>query len=79
MFYVFSFPPGVYVGTLNLIASIPGLSILTLYMGKSENNGYFGYCCSLRLNLAEADNLLSSRSCFDPCPRSLKLKTCFSQ
>ena len=32
MFYVFSFPPGVYVGTLNLIASIPGLSILILYV-----------------------------------------------
>ena len=31
MFYVFSFPPGVYVVTLNLIASIPGPSILTLY------------------------------------------------
>ena len=33
--YVFSFPTGVYVGTLNLIASIPGPSILTslkLYM-----------------------------------------------
>ena len=30
MFYVFSFPPGVYVGTLNLIASTPGCSILTL-------------------------------------------------
>ena len=30
VFYVFSFPPAVYVGTLNLIASIPGLSILTL-------------------------------------------------
>ena len=29
-FYVFSFPPGVYVGTLDLIASIPGPSILTL-------------------------------------------------
>ena len=31
-FYVFSFPLGVYVGTLhvNLIASIPGLSIFTL-------------------------------------------------
>ena len=28
-FYVFSFPTGVYVGTLNLIALIPGLSILT--------------------------------------------------
>ena len=28
--YVFSFPPGVYVGTLHLIASIPGPSILTL-------------------------------------------------
>ena len=27
--YVFSFPPAVYVGTLNLIASIPGPSILT--------------------------------------------------
>ena len=30
VFYVFSFPPAVYVGTLNLIASIPGPSILTL-------------------------------------------------
>ena len=30
MFYAFSFPPGVYVGALNLIASIPGPSILTL-------------------------------------------------
>ena len=32
VFYVFSFPPAVYVGTLNLIASIPGPSILTLFM-----------------------------------------------
>ena len=30
MCYVFSYPPGVHVGTLNLIASIPGPSILTL-------------------------------------------------
>ena len=30
VFYVFSFPPAVYVGTLNLIASIPGPSLLTL-------------------------------------------------
>ena len=30
MFDVFSFPPCVYVGNLNLIASIPGLSVLTL-------------------------------------------------
>ena len=30
LFYVFSFPPAVYVGPLNLIASIPGPSILTL-------------------------------------------------
>ena len=29
VFYVFSFPPGVYVGTLNLIASFSGPSILT--------------------------------------------------
>ena len=29
VFYVFSFPPAVYVGTLNLIASIPCPSILT--------------------------------------------------
>ena len=29
VFYVFSFPPGVYVATLNLIASIPDPSILT--------------------------------------------------
>ena len=28
LFYVFSFPAGVYVGTLNLIASIPDPSIL---------------------------------------------------
>ena len=30
--FLFSFPPGVYVGTLNLIASIPGPSILTFYV-----------------------------------------------
>ena len=30
VFYVFYFPLGVYVGTLNLIASIPGPSIFTL-------------------------------------------------
>ena len=30
MFYVLSFLPGVYVGTFNLIASLPGPSILTL-------------------------------------------------
>ena len=29
IFYVFSFPPGVFDGTLNLIASIPGPSILS--------------------------------------------------
>ena len=29
VFHVFSFPPAVYVGTLNLIVSIPGRSILT--------------------------------------------------
>ena len=34
MFYVFafSFPPGVYVGALNIIASIPGPSILTFHV-----------------------------------------------
>ena len=31
MFYAFAFPPGVYVGTLNLIASVSGLSILTCH------------------------------------------------
>ena len=31
MFYVFSFPPAVYVGPLHLIASIPGPSILTFH------------------------------------------------
>ena len=30
VFHVFSFPPGVYVGTLNLVASIPGPSIFIL-------------------------------------------------
>ena len=33
--YVVSFPPGVYVGTLNLIASIPGPSILILLIHSS--------------------------------------------
>ena len=32
---LFSFPAGVYVGTLNLIASIPDPSILTLYELRS--------------------------------------------
>ena len=31
VFYVFSFPSGVYVGTLNLIASMPGPSFLTFH------------------------------------------------
>ena len=31
VFYVFSFPPVVFVGTLNLIAPIPDPSILTFY------------------------------------------------
>ena len=40
-FYVFSFPPGVYVGwTLNLFASIPGPSIFT---SLSENVQYDQY------------------------------------
>ena len=31
-FFFFYFPAGVYVGTLNLITSIPDPSILTLYI-----------------------------------------------
>ena len=32
VFYIFHFPPGVYFGTLNLIASIPGPSFLILFL-----------------------------------------------
>ena len=42
--YVFSFPPAVYVGTLNLIASIPGPSFLTLikiYSGKDQKRRFY--------------------------------------
>ena len=35
MFYVFSFQSAVYIGTLNLIESIPGPSILTLQIKKN--------------------------------------------
>ena len=31
-FLFYSFPPGVLVGILNLIVSIPGLSVLTLHV-----------------------------------------------
>ena len=31
LFYVFSLSPGVYVGTLNLIASIPGPEVIKLF------------------------------------------------
>ena len=37
VFYVFSFPPGVYVGTLNLIASIRG-PLFLLYLGPQTHN-----------------------------------------
>ena len=37
MFYIFSFPPGVYDGTSNLIASILGPSILTLNCAADLN------------------------------------------
>ena len=40
VFYVFSFPAGVYVGTLNLIVSIPDPSILTLIMDVSLISSY---------------------------------------
>ena len=33
-FFFYSFPPGVWVGILNLIVSIPGLSVLTFYLMK---------------------------------------------
>ena len=33
-FLFYSFPPGVWVGILNLTVSIPGLSVLTLYLMK---------------------------------------------
>ena len=36
---VFFFPPGVYVGTLNLIASIPGPSIFTLLHKSGVKGG----------------------------------------
>ena len=34
--YLFFFPPGVYVETLNLIASIPGPYILTIYFAYKQ-------------------------------------------
>ena len=37
VFNLFSLTPGVYVGTLNLIASIPGPSVLTLSDNKNGN------------------------------------------
>ena len=41
VFYVFSFPAGVYAGTLNLIASIPDPSILTLLSGDTRQARHF--------------------------------------
>ena len=38
VFYVFSLQPGVYVGTLNLVASIPGPSILTSHDAAQYRN-----------------------------------------
>ena len=39
MFYVFSFPPAVYVETLNLIASIPDPYILTFHAKLISRGG----------------------------------------
>ena len=41
VFYVFSFTAGVYVGPLNLIASIPHPSILTLENAKVNVGQFF--------------------------------------
>ena len=43
VFYVFSFPPVVYVGTLNIIASIPGPSILTLSKARPASTNLDKY------------------------------------
>ena len=39
MFYIFSLPSGVYVWTLNLLAPIPGPSILTMLLPEAMNIG----------------------------------------
>ena len=52
VFYVFSFPVGVYVGTLNLIASIPDPSILTFWSGrKSEERREAGVGFAIKTEL----------------------------
>ena len=38
VFYIFSLPPGVYVGALNLIELIPGPSILTFQLFQKYPN-----------------------------------------
>ena len=40
MFYAFSFPAGVYIGTLNLIASIPDPSILNHFEGQPDRKDW---------------------------------------
>ena len=42
VFYVFSLPPGVYVGTFNIIASIPGPSVLTSYNESASDYSELG-------------------------------------
>ena len=56
MLYVFSFPPGVCVVTLNLIASIPGPSIITFYTAPVVRHCSFllilksGHCKSVKVS-----------------------------
>ena len=48
VFYIFSFPSGVYVGPLNLIASIPGHSILTTRLKPMLHKHKLGLRVKLR-------------------------------
>ena len=49
MFYVFSFPAAIYVGTLNVIASIPDPSIFSLVAETAAWPTPFSLICSLFL------------------------------
>ena len=71
IFYAFSFPPGVYFGTLNLIASIPDPSILPLFpnwdnLPQSAKGRYQGV--TWKITCADQISIVSHRLRCARCP-----------
>ena len=76
IFYAFSFQPGFYVGILNIIASIPGPSILTR-LSYGVNIIPFSNYCTSQIHVLHFETHSEMKQCLkEGCKRNI---FCYSE